>query len=575
MGIPMAYNTGTTNTYTEKTVKRGTIALNPGPSLAPSYNWFNGVDVTSSQYLIYSDTYTTGQATQSNSRPTAWTTPDLSDTSLLSLINTLPERVGQTPFTYTPVALKWLHQSGRYFLLKNNFENIVTNGLLFNLDASWPNSYSGTTTWFNLTNGNNGTLINGPTFNSANGGGISFDGVDDYVSTGTLPASLQGNPKFSIGGWFKRSGDWSGGATWGIGSPGSNINSYNWNITNSIGIDLYGNTTYNTNQTYSATEWKNIIWTYNGSGFNRSNIIIYINGVAYTGDALQVIRDSGAVPSVSNGPLTLGGVSTTDNQYYGKPIIGSFTAYNRVLSPSEIMQNFYAQGYRFGYSADTIVTSGLTFSLDAANGISYPSSGTTWYDISEIGGNNGTLTNGPTWSSASGGTFSFDGADDYVDLGTKTTFNLGGAGKTFSINLWFNPRLWTSAWQALITKGDTSWRVHRYQSDSPVKLAFGTSGLSVLDTFTSTIFTTNTWYNVVCVYDGTSKKIYVNGSLDSNVNVSGVLANNSQPVYIGENAEASGRDFNGNISNVQIYNRALSQTEITQNYNALKGRFGL
>ena len=113
----MAYNTGTTNTYTEKTVKRGTVALNPGPSLAPSYNWFNGVDVTATQYLIYSDTYTTGQATQANSRPTAWTTPDLSDTSLLNLINTLPDRVGQTPFLYLPVALKWLYQSNRYFLL--------------------------------------------------------------------------------------------------------------------------------------------------------------------------------------------------------------------------------------------------------------------------------------------------------------------------------------------------------------------------------------------------------------------------------------------------------------------------
>jgi hypothetical protein len=65
-------------------------------------------------------------------------------------------------------------------------------------------------------------------------------------------------------------------------------------------------------------------------------------------------------PSLSSHGLTLGRVSAFENAYYGKPIIGNFQVYNRVLSPSEIMQNFNAQGYRFGYSADTIVTSGLT-----------------------------------------------------------------------------------------------------------------------------------------------------------------------------------------------------------------------
>jgi hypothetical protein len=221
-----------------------------------------------------------------------------------------------------------------------------------------------------------------------------------------------------------------------------------------------------------------------------------------------------------------------------------------------------------------IVTDGLVLSLDAGNTKSYMSGSTTWFDKSGLN-NNGTLTNGPTFNSANGGSIVFDGVNDIINLGSGTTFNLGGAGKTFSINLWFNSKLWTSAWQALITKGDTSWRVHRYQSDSPVKLAFGTQGLSVVDTFTSTIFTTNTWFNVVCIYDGTSKKIYVNGSLDSNVSVGGTLLDNSYPVYIGENAQAIGRYFNGNLSNVQIYNRALSAQEVLQNYNATKSRFGL
>ena len=571
----MAYNTGTTNTYTEKTVKRGTIALNPGPSLAPSYNWFNGVDVTSSQYLIYSDTYTTGQATQANSRPTAWTTPDLSDTSLLALINTLPERVGQTPFTYAPVALKWLHQSGRYFLLKNNFENIVTNGLLFNLDASWPNSYSGTTTWFNLTNGNNGTLINGPTFNSTNGGGISFDGVDDYVSTGTLPVSLQGNPKFSIGGWFKRSGNWSGGATWGIGSPNSNINSYNWSITNSIGIDLYGNTTYNTNQTYSETEWKNIIWTYNGSGFNRSNIIIYINGVAYTGDALQVMRDNGAVPNVSNGPLTLGGVSTTDNQYYGKPIIGSFTVYNRVLSPAEIMQNFYAQGPRFGYTADTpsIVTSGLTVYLDASNSVSNPGSGTTWYDMSVTKSNDFSLVNGVSFTSFSGGTIYLDGTNDY-SVSAKNSGILGNSPRTY-IGWYYIIGTSGVGWGDLMTTGnnDCSSLMFGWSRRNNTLMTWG--GCNDVDTGLQ--LPLNTWLFIAASYDGVNYDAYVNTNT-VRLNRAGLNTSESK-IFLGAETTTNGASFrgymNGHIGNMYQYNRALSSSEITQMYNATKGRFGL
>jgi hypothetical protein len=100
MGIPMAYNTGTTNTYTEKTVKRGTVALNPGPSLAPSYNWFNGVDVSRHHNILFILTHIQ-QVRQLK---------PIQDQQLgqhliyqmrvyYHLINTLPERIGQTPFT--------------------------------------------------------------------------------------------------------------------------------------------------------------------------------------------------------------------------------------------------------------------------------------------------------------------------------------------------------------------------------------------------------------------------------------------------------------------------------------------
>jgi hypothetical protein len=245
--------------------------------------------------------------------------------------------------------LVWMTTQDNLEAINFEYEGIVTDGLVLNLDAGFVGSYPTTgNNWYDISgNTNNGTLTNGPTFNSANSGSIAFDGVDDYA-TANYPSSFLGNPSFSIGGWFKRSGTWNSGATWGIGNAGSNINTYNWSYDNTIGIDLYGNTTFNTFQTYSLTEWKYIIWTYNGSTFTTSNVIIYINGVAYTGNDLTVIRSSGATPNIVGSSLALGRVSAGASQYYGKPVIGSFQMYNRVLSQAEITQNYNAQKARYG-----------------------------------------------------------------------------------------------------------------------------------------------------------------------------------------------------------------------------------
>ena len=178
MGTPMAFTSGTTNGFSLGATKRATVALNPATSLVSGNNWFNGVDV-STQYLIYSDTFSQGQAPITTARPTAWTTPNLTDASLLALINTLPDRVGQAPYTDINVALQWLQNSEKYFLIKNGYEDIVTDGMVLNLDAGWYNSYPGSgTLWTDLSGqGNNGTLFNSPSFSSNGLGSLNFDGM--------------------------------------------------------------------------------------------------------------------------------------------------------------------------------------------------------------------------------------------------------------------------------------------------------------------------------------------------------------------------------------------------------------
>ena len=311
----------------------GTGDVGKGPTSTTDY--YNGITPPSGGYTIYLNKASGG--------PSIYTATN--DTQLISLSNTI---AGQT-FATAAAALDWFATQTDKMVLDIDYEAIVTNGLVLNLDAGFTPSYPTTgTTWYDVSSsGNNGTLTNGPTFNSANSGSISFDGVDDYA-TANYPSSFLGNPSFSIGGWFKRSGTWNSGATWGIGNGGTNINTYNWSYDNTIGIDLYGNTTFNTFQTYSLTEWKYIIWTYNGSTFTTSNVIIYINGTPYTGNNLTVIRESGNIPNVVGSSLALGRVSSNENQYYGKPVIGNFQMYNRVLSQSEITQNFNAQKGRFG-----------------------------------------------------------------------------------------------------------------------------------------------------------------------------------------------------------------------------------
>lgn len=232
-------------------------------------------------------------------------------------------------------------------------QKIITDGLVLNLDAAQLRSYPTTgTTWSDLSgNNNNGTLINEPTFNSQNGGSIVFDGVNDYTLIGdTTPISLQGNPSFTVEGWFKRSGNWINGATWGIGGDQTQqgINSFNVNRTNQISIDLWGMSTYSTGETYSLTEWKHCVWVYNGTSFTTSNIIIYVNTIPYTGSDLSIIRGGSGTPNINSNGLVISRAGRNTNNYYGKPIISNFKIYNRALTPEEVLQNYNATKSRYG-----------------------------------------------------------------------------------------------------------------------------------------------------------------------------------------------------------------------------------
>ena len=371
MGTPMAFTTGTTYTYTDRMFKRGTIGLNLPSTLAPGYNWFNGVDVTSSQYLIYSDTYTTGIASQANSKPTAWTTPDKTDASLLGLINTLPERVGQTSFTATTSALSWLQSTNRYFLINNGYENIVTSGLTLSWDAGWYNSYkTGNTLWYDISGSYvNGTFTNGPSFSSDSGGTISFDGADDYISASVSspgpPITVETVCRFN-----------------NVAADSSNYR-YAFSLGNNVlGQMISLSKAATTNP--AGTLQPNQGYIYLGGGQNDGliNIDYIFTGSNYHHCVVQVLSDNQTIKCFIDG-VEVGVQSNTQTISLGTTLnlgrwfngtwylngnIQTFRIYNRALSQAEILQNYNTQRQRY---TSTVEASGGTISYITQNNLTY------------------------------------------------------------------------------------------------------------------------------------------------------------------------------------------------------------
>jgi len=204
-----------------------------------------------------------------------------------------------------------------------------------------------------------------------------------------------------------------------------------------------------------------------------------------------------------------------------------------------------------------IVTNGLVLCLDAANTKSYPGSGTTWTDLSGSG-NTGTLVNGVGYDVDS---LSFDGVDDRIECGT-----------------WSVPYLTVSTWvyktstatNQGICRKEVGWAVSQY--NGVLQVAPGTSW-----TFYNTGYTIplNTWVNIVYTYSGTgatgSQTVYINGSSIYNTSAgSGPISSNSNPVRVGY--DDNNWYWGGRIAQTQIYNRALTASEVQQNYNAIKSR---
>jgi hypothetical protein len=221
----------------------------------------------------------------------------------------------------------------------------------------------------------------------------------------------------------------------------------------------------------------------------------------------------------------------------------------------------------------SIITNGLILNLDPGYIPSYPRSGSTLYDLSQNQNNNTILDPSIiTWTSGTtgGGVLNFS-KQTLKQITGGTEANLTSTGVTLSV--WVNFSAQTNTINRFITIDSEIAQIRRNSTN--LEMAVNAGG-SIKAFVAPQTFTNGTWYNTVCTYNSTTSTstLYVNGvQLSATTSITGALSTSSIGIKI--SSEGTTECMEGSMSVFQIWNRALSGTEITSNYNALKGRFGL
>jgi hypothetical protein len=223
----------------------------------------------------------------------------------------------------------------------------------------------------------------------------------------------------------------------------------------------------------------------------------------------------------------------------------------------------------------TVVTQGLVLALDAADRNSYPGSGTTWTDLSG-NGNNGTLINSPGYTSTNGGGIAFDGTND---RGTFTTPITSTSNQTYEI--------WTNARASANAVGGYAYLLHNNNADTSTGNSYMNIGIRPTQQYfaafngahvTMELGVTANTSNIIQIaltWDGSVQRAYANGISKNSEALTSTPQNFSTTTSFGDDKSTTYRMIQGNIYSIKVYNRALTASEIQQNFNALRGRFGI
>jgi hypothetical protein len=528
--------TGDTQSLRDGNFYIGTGDVGKGPTSSTGH--WNGITPPSGGYTVYKNKVSNG--------PAIWTAT--SDNQLISLTN----NTEGTSFTGVQQCINYYTTQSDKMVFNKDYEGIITNGLVFNVDAGFLPSYSTSgNTWYDLAySGNNGTLVNGVTYSSLEGGSLVFDGTNDYVDFGnTTSLTITGN-SISLEAWVNYNlsqQDWKGV----LYKANGNSTGYQLFIDDSekVAFGLITTSGFvrpSANFVLPPNTWHHIMGTYDGS-----NMRTYINGTLY-----NTFTQTGNILASSTS-LNVGR-SFSSEEFPGYiPVV---RIYNRGLTSTEVLKNYNAGLSRF--NTQNIVKSNLVLNLDSSISVSYPTTGTTWTDLSGYG-NKGTLTNGPTFDSTSN-SIVFDGTDDFV----STTSNVNTLGLTTSngatmvllLNITLLSR-WTGVCTFTVGSNDvdfgwdlTPTNVVRIWKNSSVVSAIDISPYS------------SKWVQYTLTSDNSGLKFYVNDTLQfTNTTLVGSITGGTVNKYL-KIMDHWDNSVNGKLERVQIYDRSLTLSEIQQNY---------
>jgi len=541
-----------------------------GKNYGQDYNgttWYSDIPNNGQFYTIISDNYTANYyVSRSNSEgayvegglpavdeysaPVFWVTPGTSSLDIVTIVNGLPDRVGQTPFVSGAEALNWIASSSNYFAVgPDYYEQIDADRLGLYLDANQVISYPTTqSTWYDLSGqSQNFTLYNGVKWQ--NDGWFEFDLTDDYMLNTTVPyQSSSGTIVVTCSPNSGLNDDYIAGVGGNLTIGGSRaigiINNRWWFVG-------YGSTNedYQSGIPVNYDRWSHVAYTWN----NTTEITASANGVFE-----KVIRTGLVTPNGVNFTLGRPPWNTAANTWGG--FLSKVQFYPKALTETEMLQNYYG---------GPIVTGSISGSYQAGNLVSYAPGSTATYNMA-ANIISGSLQNGVAFNPTNGGYWSFDGADDRILLeGSTTNAWYLNANTDWTFNAWI--RTTTTA------NGLAQGSIFSNSSGGPVASMLGINsgvitywhynGAWLQSSGTVTVNDGNwhllTWVN----FSNSTMNFYIDGKLDT-AGVDSSLSGGNPLDVMG--ASWAGY-FQGDIASLQINKgKAFTAAEVLQQYNATK-----
>jgi hypothetical protein len=472
--------------------------------------------------------------------------------NIIYAANTLPG--SPRNFTTTGSAYNWAATNNFFINNSNNpIPRIDANSMFLCLDAEQATSFPQIgTSWYDMSGANyTVTGTNNPTWNYGNGRSYwRFDGIDDYFAFSSTPPIAQSTYTSTVEVWAKSTDNTPTFQVMFGGGVQNTNQGYYYGFRQNNANFMYA---FYANDQDGSTPRDNRVWNHYVAVYNQSTGARYRY---FNGELLSPSQASGVTATSANS-FTIGAYKdpSAGPQYFYNGYISKVRGYSKELTQAEIKQNYFQSN---------IVQDGLLFMVDANNIVSYEGSGTTWYNLTGSVAS-ATLTNGPIFSNTNGGIINFDGVDDYAVTSNFPSLS------NWSTEMWLNPNVYTTAQRVIL---DVNLGIRFEISNGFFNSHFGDgSGWIYTNLPSTTQIAPNTWFHViVTVQSGGQAKVYVNGILENTINI-GSGTTPSVPLYIARFTGAGGYEFNGKIANTRIYSKALSSSEVQQNYQSTKDKF--